>query len=207
MVRSFSGRPVPGEALDEILASARRAPTAGNTDGWDGVILEGPAQTGLFWDATTTDEWREHSRRWPGMSRAPVVICVFAHPRSYLDRYSEPDKRRSGLGLPSSSTTGATISGERGPGGVDAWPVPFWFVDAGFAVLLMLLAATDAGLGACFLGNFRGEAELRTVLAVPSDRRYFGALLLGEPGGDDPPSASVARRRREWPDVFHRTRW
>jgi nitroreductase len=71
----------------------------------------------------------------------------------------------------------------------------------------MLLAARDAGLGACFLGNFRGEADLRVALGVPDDRRYIGAVLMGEPGGIDPPSPSLARGRRHGPDVVHRGRW
>jgi nitroreductase len=197
MVRSFSGRPPASEALDSVLSSARRAPTAGNTDGWDVVVLEGRDKTMVYWEATTTADWRERSRRWPGLSRAPVVLCVFAHPEAYLDRYGAPDKSDSGLGP----------RDQGGGGGTEVWKVPFWFVDAGFAVLLMLLAATDAGLGGCFLGNFRGEAELRRALGVPSDHLYLGAVLIGEPGGEDPPSRSLAIERRGVSETFHRGRW
>jgi nitroreductase len=188
MVRSFSGQPVPGPLLDGILAHARRVPSAGNTDGWDGVVLEGPSQTEIFWEATTTDGWRSTSRRWPGLRRAPVVIALFANPAAYARRYSEPDKRGAGLG------------------DLRAWPVPYWYVDAGFAALSILLACTDAGLGACFLGNFRGERELRRSLGVPGDRFYVGAVLLGHPGGEDPPSSAV-RRRRDATEAFRRGTW
>ncbi len=85
--------------------------------------------------------------------------------------------------------------------------MPYWFVDGGFAVMVMLLAAADAGLGACFLGNFRGETALRRALGVPDDRRYVGAVLMGEPGGADPPSPSLARGRRRPSEVVHRGRW
>jgi nitroreductase len=196
MVRSFSGRAVPSETLERVLVSSRRAPAAGNTDGWDAVVLRGPEQTDAFWQATTTAEWRESSRRWPGLSRAPVVVCVFSHPGSYLDRYDEPDKRGSGLGHP-----------EGEGGGQGSWPVPFWFVDAGFGVLIMLLSATDAGLGACFLGNFRGEVDLCNVLGVPPGRRFLGAVLMGEPGEKDPPSPSLHRTRRPAEAVFHYGHW
>lgn len=223
MVRSFSGRPLPPGVLDSVLGSARRAPTAGNSDGWDVVVLEGTVQTASFWEATTTLDWRRRSRRWPGLSRAPAVLCFFAHPGAYVDRYSEPDKRAAGLGTvagrprrkgppqmdPAKAGAPEDAPAEAGPqgGGIEAWPVPFWFVDAGFAVLLVLLAVADAGLGACFLGNFRGETELRRRLGVPPDRRYVGAVIMGEPGGDDPRSASLSRRRRNDREVFHRGRW
>jgi nitroreductase len=189
MVRSFSGAPVPPEVLERVLELACTAPSAGNTGGWDAVVLVGPEQTAAFWDASTTADWRERSRRWPGLALAPVVVALFVHPDAYLARYREPDKSFSGLG------------------GDAAWPVPYWFVDGGMAAMVMLLAAGDAGLGACFLGNFRGEADLRAALGVPDDRRYVGAVLMGEPGDIDPPSPSLARGRRLVPDVVHRGRW
>jgi nitroreductase len=198
MVRSFSGEPVPAEVLDSVLELACRAPSAGNTGGWDAVVLVGPEETSVFWDATTTADWRARARRWPGLSLAPVVVALFADPDAYRARYRLPDKESSGLGA-------ATHDASGGDG--DPWPVPYWFVDGGFAVMVMLLAATDAGLGACFLGNFRGETALRDALGVPDDRRYLGAVLMGQPGGADPPSPSLARGTRQPFDVVHRGRW
>jgi nitroreductase len=192
MVRSFSTEPVRADVLDEVLDLACRAPSAGNTGGWDTVVMVGPDETAPFWDATTTADWRARSRRWAGLSRAPVIVALFVDPDAYRARYAEPDK----------------AGPEREPGRVDGeWPVPYWFVDGGFAVMVMLLAAADAGLGACFLGNFRGEAALRSGLGVPDDRRYVGAVLMGEPSGDDPPSPSLARGRRRASEVVHRGRW
>jgi nitroreductase len=188
MCRSFSGEPVAGSVLDRLLDTALRAPSAGNTGGWDAIVLEGPTQTAVFWEATTTPQWRDGSRRWPGLGRAPVVVVLFAHPEAYAERYAEPDKKSSGL-----ATT-------------EPWPMPYWFVDTGFPALLLLLGAVDVGLGACFLGNFRGEDALATALEVPGDRRYVGAVLIGAPDGDDEPSASVARGRRG-PEVVHRGHW
>jgi nitroreductase len=107
-------------------------------------------------------------------------------------RYDEPDKSSSGLG---------TDAGER------AWPVPYWFFDAGASVMALLLGATDAGLGACFLGNFRGEEELLDALGVENPWRFAGAVLLGTPGDDDPPSESIARGRPQISQIVHRGTW
>jgi nitroreductase len=196
MVRSFSGRPLAAGELERLLSAARRAPRAGNTDGWDVVVLSGEEETSLFWRATTTDEWRNRSRRWPGLSRAPVVICLFASPDAYVARYGDTDKQGSGIGPT-----------QAGGGGEAAWPVPYWFVDAGFAALSVLLSATDMGLGACLLGNFRGEDDLLGALGVPKDRRYFGAVVVGEAGGDDAPSSSLLRRMRRDDEIVHFGRW
>jgi len=189
MVRSFSGAPVPADVLEGLIAWATSAPSAGNTAGWEAVVLVGRDQTQAFWEATTTDDWRRRSRRWPGLSRAPVVVAIFVRVDAYLARYGEPDKAASGLDEE------------------QAWPVPYWFVDGGFAALLLLLAATDAHLSACFLGNFRGEAALKTALGVPEDRRYLGAVCIGDADGGDAPSPSASRGRRQPSQVFHRGRW
>ena len=190
MVRSFSPEPVPPADLDALLGLALRAPSAGNTAGWTGVVLVGPGETEPFWAATTSADWRARSSRWPGLGRAPVVVALFSSPAAYLSRYGEPDKASSGLAA-----------------GVGSWPVPYWDVDAGMAALLLLLGAVDRGLGACFLGNFRGEEALREALGVPDGYRYVGAVLIGRAEGDDPPTTSARRPRRSLHEAFPRGRW
>ena len=190
MARSFSDAPVDPALLRGLLELARRAPSAGNSQGWEAVVLEGPDRTSVFWEATTTSEWRRRSRRWPGLGRAHVVVAMFSHPAAYLARYREPDKTGDGLG---DSTA--------------AWPVAYWDLDAGMAALLLLLGAVNDGLGGCFLGNFRGEEELRVALGVPEDRRYVGAVVLGHPEGEDPPTTSARRPVRSFEEVFHQGRW
>ena len=189
MARSFSGAVPPPDTVVRILTSATRAPRAGNTDGWDAVVLQGQ-QTEAFWQATTDEQWRASSRRWQGLRRAPVVVALFTEPAAYLRRYAEKDKASSALG--------------EHPG---SWPIPYWFVDAGFAALLLLLGAHNEGLGACFLGNFRGEDALCDALGVPDGRRYVGAVLMGERGGNDPPSPSLSRPRRSATSVLHWGGW
>jgi nitroreductase len=189
MVRSFSGQPVDDQVLDRLLAGALRAPSAGNTGGWSMVVLRGQEETSRFWDATTTESWRSQSRRWPGLSRAPVIIVLLADPAAYVRRYAEADKASSGLG------------------DVEAWPVPYWFLDAGACVMTLLLSAVEAGLGACFLGNFRGEDALLERLGAPASLRYVGAVLIGHAAEADPASASLARGPRRVEDVVHWGRW
>jgi nitroreductase len=188
MTRNFSGKPVDRRVVDHLLDDALRAPSAGNTQGRELVVLEGPAQTAAYWDTTTDAAWRARSSRFAGLSRAPVIVLPFADPDAYLDRYRQPDKAR--------------------PDGVEVeWVVPFWFVDAAFATMTLLLGATDQGLGAAFLGNFRGEDDLRNRLGVPTQYRWLGAVLLGQPAEPDPPSTSVARGRRPFDEVVHRGGW
>lgn len=187
MVRSFEDRPVPPEVVDAVLADAVHAPSAGFSQGWAFVVLEGPEQTGVFWRTTTTPEWRASTPRG-GLLQAPVIVLPLAHRQAYLDRYAEPDKEGSGLDR------------------ADLWPAPYWLIDTAFATMLMLLSAADAGLGAAFLGIFRSEAELMGALDIPADYQPIGAVAMGYPAPDYP-SPSLARGRRPMSHVVHRGRW
>jgi len=188
MTRSFTGEPLGPGVLDELLTLALRAPSAGNTQGREFVVLEGAEQTTPYWDTTTDPAWRARSTRFGGLSRAPVVVLAFGDPVAYAERYLEPDKARS---------DGTTVE----------WIVPYWHVDAAFAVQTLLLAATDLGVGAAFLGNFRGEDALKEALGVPATRTWLGAVLLGTAARPDPPTSSATRPRRSVDDAVHRGHW
>ncbi|HEX3947827.1 MAG TPA: nitroreductase family protein [Acidimicrobiales bacterium] len=217
MVRSFSDRPVDPSLVDRLLDDALRAPSAGHTRGTAWLLLDQPEQTAAYWAETTTEEWRSRSRRWPGLSRAPVVALSLASPQAYLDRYAEPDKAGSGLGRPpdgadmdpgrAAEGAGSGLGRSAGEGPGNAWPVPYWFGDAAFATMTVLLRATDAGLGACFLGNFRGEAALLEAFGVPDIWRLFGSVLLGHPDGNDHHSVSLDRPGPTAGERVHRGRW
>ena len=187
MVRSFTADPIDGGVLDRLLTAAIHAPSAGFTQGWAFVVLEGD-DTERFWGHTLPPADRE-SFAWPGLLRAPAIVLPLSSKQAYLDRYAEDDK--SGRGLHDEAR----------------WPVPYWDLDCAFATMLLLLAAVDAGLGALFFGIFRNEGALLAGLGVPAAFRPIGAVALGHPAGDDRPSPSLARGRRPLADVVHRGRW
>jgi len=190
MVRTFLDLPVERSVLDAVVDAGRRAPSAGFSQGSAFLVLEGPRQTEPFWQLTAPPTVSSTAGgRWDRLRRAPVVVVPLAHRQAYLDRYGEPDK--AGLGLDRA----------------DAWRVPFWLVDTAFAVMAMLLAATDAGLGALFFGLGGGERDLLDALGVPPGYEPIGAIALGWPSPDDPPSPSLARGRRDRAETVHYGRW
>jgi nitroreductase len=195
MTRAFDSRPIGGEVLEGLVDLAARAPSAGKTQGWHLVVLEGD-ETETFWDATLP-RVRRQSFRWQHLLAAPVLALPLADPQAYTDRYAEPDKAQTGLGA-----------------GKDAWPVPYWTVDTSMSVMTLLLAAEDVGLGALFFGVFRGERELRQRLSIPSGMELIGAIALGYPAEATPTGtppehrgASAGRTRRRPAEIIHRGRW
>ena len=88
--------------------------------------------------------------------------------------------------------------------------MPYWTVDTSFAAMLLLLAATNEGLGALFFGIFDHEAELLRALAVPDGLRAIGTIALGWPdaeAGAAKPGRSAARPKRSLDQVVHRGGW
>jgi len=189
MVRAFDARPIPRDVLDRVLDLARRVPAAGNTQGLDLVVLEGASETARYWDASLAPDARARFP-WPKLLDAPVLIIPVGDPTAYVDRYAEADKARTGLGA-----------------GVDAWSVPYWYVDTAFAAMVALLAAVDEGLGALFFGQFEHEAAISAALGIPSDRRPVGTIALGYALDEQRPSMSSQRPRRAFDDVVHRGGW
>ena len=189
MTRSFTREPVEPGVVDRLVDLAARAPSAGKTQGWHLVVLEGD-DTRRYWDTTLPVE-RRASFRWTHLLDAPVIALPLADPGAYVERYAQPDKARSGLG-----------------DGVDAWPVPYWTVDASMSVMTLLLAAEDAGLGALFFGVFGAEAAVRAEFSLPDDLQLLGAIALGHPRPEgDGPGRSAARRRRPASEIIHRGGW
>ena len=188
MVRAFSTAPVEPAVVDHLIDLARRAPSAGNSQGWAFVVLEGAAQTARYWDVTMPPPRRE-GFRWPGLVAAPVLIVALVKPDIWVHRYAEADKAATGLGV-----------------AADEWPVPYWWVDGGMAVEHLLLGAVEAGLGACFFGVFDHEEAVLAALEVPAGWRALGAVAVGHPATDEP-GRSARRGRLPLEDVLHRGGW
>jgi nitroreductase len=189
MVRAYDPtRPVPAEIRERLLENALHAPSAGFTQGWAFLVLESPGDRDRFWMATSEDD-EESADPWlSGMRTAPLIIVSFSNKSAYLSRYAEPDK-------------GWTDRDE------SRWPVPYWHIDTGFASLLLLLSAVDAGLGACFFGVPPDRAaSLHDAFQVPDTYTAIGVITVGY-RAPDRRSPSLRRGRRPVTEVVHRGRW
>lgn len=186
MVRSFAARPIEPATVERILRNAQRAPSAGFSQGWAFLALCGPAETQRYWDAIGPDP---SDFAYPHLLDAPLLVVCLSDKTAYLDRYAEPDK-------------GWTARDEA------RWPAPYWDIDTGMAAMLMLLTATDAGLGALFFGIPPEKiATFRQTFGVPDRLHPIGTVAVGYPRNDDRPSPSLRRGHRPPAEVVHRGHW
>jgi nitroreductase len=188
MVRDFSAEPVPRAFVEQLFLNATRTPSAGYSQGSAFVVLTDPGRRRLFWETTSGPEWRGESQS-ETLTRAPVVILPLAHKQAYLNRYAKPDKAHTPLSRE------------------ESWPAPYWDIDAGFGVMLILLTAIDLGLGALFFAIFTGEQALLDALGVPAGYRLIGAIAVGHstPGEHSKPELSTGRRHLD--EIVRWERW
>ena len=184
MVRSYDpDRPVPPEVIDRIVRNGLRAPSAGFSQGWGFLVLDNRADIARFRDAVRPE--KDPGNWFAAQVDAPLLIVPHANKDAYLDRYALPDK-----GFADRS---------------DAWwPSPYWDIDTGFASLLMLLTAVDAGLGACFFGiPIERIDAYRRAFEVPKRFHPIGAISIGY--SNEPPR-DLSARRKPVAETVHRGR-
>jgi nitroreductase len=122
----------------------------------------------------------------PWISRAPVLIVPCTSEAAYHYRYQEADKLQE---------DGTEI----------IWPVPYWHMDVGCAVMVLLLAVVDEGLAAGFAG-LKDLDGLRVLLNIPAEITPVGVIPIGHPALDKR-SPSLARGRKAEADYVHYERW
>jgi FMN reductase [NAD(P)H] len=165
MVRAYEPRPVPDETLERVVGTIRRAPSAGFSQGQRFIVVTDPEARKAIAEATGEDFYVNQGFE-PWISGAAALIVVCTREDDYHDRYRRPDK---------------LVEGEE-----IEWPVPYWYVDAGKAAMLVLLAAIDEGLAAGVFGiDGEGQNKVRRLLDLPNDVALVEVITLGYAAEDD----------------------
>ena len=185
MVRNYTDEPVDPARVDRIVTFGSRVPSAGFTQGQSFVVVTDTTTRREIAELAGEKGYVEHGFD-PWISKAPVHVVVCVSESSYHRRYQEPDKV---------DEHGREIE----------WPVPYWWIDAGASMMMLLLAAVDEGLAAGFLG-VHSIPGLRALLDIPEDVTPIGVVTLGH-AAPDRRSGSLRRGRRPVDEVIHRERW
>ncbi len=185
MVRNFSDKPVDMQTIARIVDLTRHAPSAGFTQGQSFVVVTNPETKKAI--ANTCEEAEYVQRGFaPFISKAPVLLIPCASEAAYHRRYQEKDKVNA---------DGSEI----------VWPVPYWFMDIGCAVMIALLAAIDEGLVCAFAGS-KDLDSLRSILRMPAEVAPIGVVAVGYRAPDQP-SPSLKRGRKLDADYVHYESW
>jgi 5,6-dimethylbenzimidazole synthase len=157
----FSGAPLDTGVLDRVLGAAHAAPSVGNSQPWDFVLVRDPA---------THDRFQEHV----ATERATYAASLPADRRARFERIKVEGIRESGLGVV------VTYDPDRGgPQVLGRHAID----DAGLystclAIQNLWLAATAEGVGVGWVSFYR-EEFLRDLLGIPERIRPIAWLCVG----------------------------
>ena len=187
MVRSYLPDPVPEETVQRIVATVRRAPSAGFSQGHRLVVVTDPGTRAELARLAGEDEYvAAGSQAW--ISTAPVHVVVGVREESYHERYRQPDKLSDGEEI--------------------GWPAPYWYVDAGALFMLLQLAAIDEGLATGVYGVLPEQApELKALLGIPDDVHFVCVVTIGHPTTDPIEPTRVSRRTQQRLALDELVRW
>jgi nitroreductase len=187
MHRSFLPEPIAAEQIERIVSVIRHAPSGGFSQGSSIVVVTDAAKRAEIARAFGDEHYTYDGRNF--IADAPVHFVISANEALYHERYNKPDKL--------AATGGVEVT----------WPVPYWFVDAGALMMLVLEAAIDEGLGGAFVGHPDQKRIFDELLGLPEEVVPLGLALVGKPG----PGADLGPRlrpmKRPVEDLIHRERW
>jgi nitroreductase len=187
MHRAFLPDPIPDEQIDRIAGVIRHAPSGGFTQGSSIVVVTDAEKRAAIARAFGDEHYSTAGRNF--IADAPVHMVISADEARYHARYNEPDKLRA-------------------TGGVEVtWPVPYWFVDAGALMMLVLMAAIDEGLASAFVGHPDQKRIFDELLGLPEEVVPIGLAVIGKPGESPSIGSRLRSRRRPLDELVRRERW
>ncbi len=187
MVRSYRSDPVPREVVERIVATVRRAPSGGFSQGHRlVVVIDRATRQELARLAGEVEYVAAGGQAW--ISTAPVHLFVGTREESYHERYRKPDKLRDGEEI--------------------GWPAPYWYVDAGAAFILLQLAAIDEGLASGVFGVLPEQVPaVKALLGVPDDVHFVCLVTIGRPAPDPQETRLVSRLSKRRLPLEELVRW
>lgn len=185
MVRHYLAEPISRDSLERIVATVRRAPSAGFSQGQRLLVVTDRELLGAL-AAERSHSLVDGVEPW--FETAAAHVLVLTREQDYHDRYRQPDKLQDGAEI--------------------EWPAPFWFVDAGAALMLVLLAAIDEGLAAAVYGvPVESEPTVRSLLGIPDDLRIVAGVTVGSAAPDPAWSRITSRATRPRRRLDELVRW
>ncbi|MBN2238576.1 MAG: nitroreductase family protein [Dehalococcoidales bacterium] len=167
-VRKFKDRPVPDDVIDDILESARLAPSGGNGQGWLFGVITDKAEIRQLAKVAGNQEW---------IADAPLVIALCAEVSFNLQELPEDDFT---LEVNRERFTPEFIDYLREY--PDQRPVARLFMNP--APMIpgehMFLTAVHHGLGACWVG-YLDTQKASEILGLPDDYTCFFLMPVGYP--------------------------
>ena len=145
--------------IKEIASNGIKIPTAGFSRGIEILTIFNQDNINKIADIADEKKFIKKGIE-PWVSWSEGVIIILINKNAYIERYSKEDK--------SSSLN------------IDNWHIPYWYIDAGAALMNILLGAEDKNLGSGFLGGHNIDLNsLRLEFNIPKEIEILGIVPIG----------------------------
>ena len=157
-IRNYQDKPVPEETIREIIAESILAPSAGNGQPWEFIIVNN----------------KDMLKRMSDESRKNILDRIDANPDDYAGKYRKMLENES-YNVYHNAPCVVIILGQSS--------VKNLYIDCTLAACYFMMSATSRGLGACWvnLGAYIQDPEIIKELGIPENSKIIAPLTLGYP--------------------------
>jgi len=181
-VRRFTDASISDTELDQLLATAGRAPSAYNVQPWRWVAVR---------DQALKDQLQTAAYGQAQVGAAPVLLVLYTDTRDALDTIEEtfaptlPADKAAGTRAHLLGTLGVKSDADR-----EAWGAGQSYIALGY----LLLLAESMGLGTSPMLGFDPD-KVKSILGLPAYARVPALVALGYPAeeGFESPRHAVGR--------------
>jgi nitroreductase len=148
--------------LSDIPKLTIKIPTAGFSRGIEIISVENKKNIKkLAIYANEESYLKKGYGKW--LSNSKAIFLILINEQAYHERYKELDKQNQ-----TSSSN---------------WSVPYWYVDAGAAMMNCMLLVEETGLKSGFLGSHNMEIQkIKSLLVIPENIEILGFVTAGVEG-------------------------
>ena len=169
--------------LSEIPKLTIKIPTAGFSRGIEIISVENKKNIKkLAIYANEESYLKKGYGKW--LSNSKAIFLILINEEAYHERYKELDKQNQ-----TSSSN---------------WSVPYWYVDAGAAMMNCMLLVEETGLKSGFLGSHNMEIQkIKSLLVIPEDIEILGFVTAGVEGD----SANLKKENLNKKKLLHKEKY
>ena len=170
--------------LKKVIDYAIKIPTAGFSRGIEFVHVSKKENINKLAYLANEESYVEKGfNKW--ISNSLSIYLILINEKAYHDRYSEKDKKNS---IQSSE-----------------WIVPYWYVDAGAAMMNCMLLIEEIGLKSGFLGSHNMKsAEIKSLIKIPESYQLLGFVTAGIEGKASSIKKNVPKKKITHYEYFNK---
>jgi len=170
--------------LKKVIDYAIKIPTAGFSRGIEFIHISKKENINKLAKLANEESYVQKGfNKW--ISNSLSIYLILINEKAYHDRYSEKDKKNS------------TQSYE--------WIVPYWYVDAGAAMMNCMLLIEEIGLKSGFLGSHNMKStEIKSLMKIPESYQLLGFVTAGIEGKASSIKKNVPKKKITHYEYFNK---